>query len=259
MNVCLCGETEKQFLFFFEGYAIVRCVCGQVRTDIPKYRKRTQYYQKDNFSIYIEKEAMFRALFREKIAFIKQFRQNGTLLDIGAGVGLFVSEARKAGFNATGLEPSKGSVRAAKKYFGISLEAQEFSRNAANSKYDIVLLNHVLEHLLRPKEVISNATAVLKRNGLFVIGVPNFGSYLSIVKRGRWQSLIPDQHRWHFTLRTLDQLMLPFGFERIGENWENHDRAMHYWWKKPIYWILDQIAIRTRLAEAMLVVYRKSS
>lgn len=236
----------------------MRCIgCGQVRTDTPKHLKRTQYYGEENYSFYVQKEEMFRKLFRDKISFIKEFKTKGSLLDIGAGVGLFVSEARKAGFNATGLEPSKGSVRAAKKYFGVRLIEGEFFAKLLAKPVDVIVINHVLEHLPKPKVVIHDAYKVLRRNGLVVIGAPNFGSYLSLLKRGRWQSLIADQHRWHFTLQTLDQLVRPFGFERIGENWENHDRTMHYWWKKPFYFLADQIALQTKLAEAMLVVYKK--
>ncbi len=237
----------------------MQCIrCGQVRTETPKNLKRIQFYEENDFSIYIEKEAVFRLLFRTVVAFIRRFKKAGRLLDIGAGVGLLVSEAQSAGFKTVGVEPSKSSVNAAKKYLGITLVPKKFSAHAVYGRFDVVVLNHVLEHMPNPNTVIEDIARVLRRDGILVIGAPNFGSYLSIFKRGRWQSLIPDQHRWHFTLRTLDQLVNPFGFERQGVSWENHDRAMHYWWKKPIYWILDQIALRTVLAEAMLVVYKKN-
>ncbi len=90
-----------------------------------------------------------------------------------------------------------------------------------------------------------------------MIGVPNFDSIISILKKGRWQSLIPGQHRWQFTQKALNQLVLPFGFKKLGETGESHDRSMHPWWKQPIYWILDTIAIATHRAEAMLIVYQK--
>lgn len=258
MSACICGERKANFEFFSEGYKIVQCItCGQVRTETPLNLKRTQFYNKDDSTIYIEKEEMFRSLFRSVIAFISRFKKKGRLLDIGAGVGLLANEAERAGFTVVGLEPSKSAVSAAKKHFGASLLQKEFSEKLFMKSFDVIVLNHVLEHLPNPKRVINDTGKVLKRGGLLVIGVPNFGSYLSIFKRNRWQSLIPDQHRWHFTLRSLDQLVLSFGFERIGENWENHDRTMHYWWKKPIYGILDQIALHTGLAEAMLVVYKK--
>lgn len=220
---------------------------------------------------------MFRSLFRKLLGFIHKFAPKGTLLDIGAGVGLLLDEARKMGYSVIGFEPSKASVSAAKKYFGINLIPKEFSRKSLErSDYtldprvrgddnkrsgddgiDIVVINHVLEHLKYPKEIISLCTSTLKKQGTLVIGVPNFDSFMCWIKKGRWQSLIPAQHRWQFTLKSLDQLVIPYGFRRIAVSYENHDRSMHDWWKKPIYSVLDRIALITGHAEAMVVIYQK--
>lgn len=246
-------------LFGAHPYIIVTCLaCGQVRTQTPHGIKRTQFYKKENFSIYIEKESMFRNIFSEKIRFIQRFRKDGTLLDIGAGVGLFIDEARIAGFDAMGFEPSKSAVAAAKKYLHVSLINVEFNQSFAKGPYDIVVINHVLEHMASPKEIIGEVSHVVKKNGILVIGLPNFDSILRYIKRGRWQSLIPDQHRWHFTLKTLDQLILRFGFTRLGVEYENHDRHMIPVWKQRIYEIIDTIALATGTAEAMFVVYQKT-
>lgn len=260
MSICICGKSKSKLLFPAGEYTIVRCIsCGQVRTETPANTVRKQYYEDEDVSIYIQKEEEFRRLFRNVLSFIKRYRKKGRLLDIGAGVGLLVSEARKAGFTAIGFEPSKGAVAAAKKHFGITLLPKEFHPKNVDGRMDVLVINHVLEHLPDPKGILGDIVDVLDDGGLLVIGVPNFGSFLSLLKRNRWQSLIPDQHRWHFTLSTLDELVLPFGFVRIGQNWENHDRATHYPWKKPFYWIFDQIALRTGSAEAMLVAYKKIS
>lgn len=255
---CLCGEYDAIFLFYAGSYRIVRCVtCGQVRTETPKGVKRTQFYDEDNISIYIEKEEMFRKIFRQKLAFIKQFRESGKLLDIGAGVGLFVDEARRAGFDAQGMEPSNSAVFTAKKNFNISLTNKEFNSSDIKSSASIILINHVLEHMIDPREIILHVQRVLEPTGVLVIGVPNFGSILARLKKDRWQNLIPRQHRWHFTMKTLDALVIPYGFARLGEEHENHDRIMYPMWKRRIYAIIDTIALATGTAEAMLVVYQK--
>ncbi len=245
---CLCGEDKTKKLFQSGDFKIVEClVCKQVRTDSSPKVKRKNFYRAEDLSVYIEKETMFRELFRQVISFIQRFITSGKLIDIGAGVGLLVDEANKAGFVAIGIEPSKVSVAAAKKYFGVRL-----SRNMPHGKADVIVINHVLEHVENPKKLLGDISCAF----LF-IGVPNFGSFMAQLKRGRWQSLIPDQHRWHFTLRTLEGLVTPFGFQRLGTIYENHDRSMHPWWKRPIYTILDTIALATGNGEAMLVAYKK--
>lgn len=244
---CLCGSNKSSKLFRSGEYSIVECVaCRQVRTETNR-RNRKNYYSDADIAIYVEKEEMFRRLFRNVIAFIKRFVSSGTFVDIGAGVGLLVDEANRAGFDAMGFEPSKVAVAAAKKYFSIKLDTR-FRADEA----DVVIINHVLEHIENPKKLLADLSCKF----LF-IGVPNFASFMAQLKKNRWQSLIPEQHRWHFTLLTLDAFILPFGFTRVGETYENHDRSIHPWWKRPIYAILDTIALATGRGEAMLVAYKK--
>lgn len=259
---CLCGETDFTSIFRSGSYDIVRCVaCGQVRTRTLRGAKRTGYYEDEDVAFYISHQEMFRTLFRNLLTFIHAFAPKGTLLDIGAGVGLLLDEARKMGYRVMGFEPSKASVAAAKMHFGIELINSEFHKTVKNTKseIDIVVINHVLEHLKNPKEIIGLCAETLSDTGVLALGVPNFNSFMRRIKKGKWQSLIPGQHRWQFTLTTLDRLVLPHGFRRIAVSYENHDRSMHYWWKKPMYAVLDRIALMTGHAEAMAVIYKKLS
>lgn len=262
---CLCGETASVLLFQSGMYDVVKCTaCDQVRIVAQHSAKRTGYYKEEDVQFYIDHQEMFRLLFRRLLGFVHKFAPGGTLLDIGAGVGLLLDEARKMGYEVVGFEPSMASVVAAKKHFGIKLINTEFLKVSPCSSarrdlenIDIIVINHVLEHLSNPGEVISLCAKTLREEGTLVIGVPNFNSFMCRMKRGKWQSLVPTQHLWQFTLTTLDQLVKPHGFRRIAVSYENHDRSMHYFWKKPMYWILDQVALLTGHAEAMLVIYRK--
>lgn len=267
---CFCKTHKSKKLFQSGNYKIVQCVaCRQVRTEAPAKIKRKNFYGKEDIAVYIEKEEMFRRLFRNVIEFIQRFTSSGTLVDIGAGVGLLVDEANNAGFDAVGFEPSSVAVAAAKKSFGVNLINGIFSnkkfqrwipgqaRNDKNTDFDIVVINHVLEHIEDPKQFLAYVAERIKDDGFLCIGVPNFGSFMAQLKKGRWQSLIPDQHRWHFTLTALDTLVTSYGFLRVGATYENHVRSMHPWWKRLIYAVLDTIAIATGKGEAMLVAYQK--
>lgn len=271
---CICGGAKYRCLFTALPFTIVQCIsCGQIRTKTPVGVMRKYEYQLDDITVYLEKEQMFREIFRNIIGFIKKFRTNGTLVDIGANVGLLVTEANRAGFRAIGFEPSKAAVVAAKKYFGVNLiesefNAKTFKRNkncipdlaeddGVFRAVNIVVINHVLEHVPEPKKLLENITDILCSYGLLVIGVPNFGGIIAKIKKDKWQNLNPQQHLWHFTLSTLDNFVKPLGYSRIGVRTENHDRNMHPIWKRPIYWFLDTIALLTNKGEAILVIYRK--
>lgn len=259
VSACWCGEIHYGTLFPAGNYTIVRCIaCGQARTMTPKHIGRKQTYQTEDLAVYTEHEAMFRRLFRDLLRFVRRYKREGILLDIGAGVGLLLSEAQKLGYRVIGFEPSLPSVRQAKK-FGIPLIPSEFRPKLVRHKVDIVIVNHVLEHLANPPGIIGDIRSVLAPDGILVIGLPNFGSFLAQAKRDRWQSLIPDQHRWHFTIFTLDSLLTKQGFRRIGLTSFDHDRSTHPLWKRPFYAILDTISRSTQSGEAILAVYELSA
>ncbi len=253
---CLCGGNEITFLFRSGLYDVIKCAaCGQVRIEAKRGAKRTQYYEEEDVQFYIDHQDMFRSLFRKLLGFVHRFTPKGTLLDIGSGVGLLLDEARKMGYKVIGFEPSRASVVAAKKHFGIKLINTEFKNSRL--RVDIIVVNHVLEHLKDPQEIISQCSKILRNTGTLVIGAPNFNSFMRRIKRGKWQSLVPSQHLWQFTLTTLDQLVIPHGFRRIAVSYENHDRSIHPFWKRSIYAVLDRVALMTGYAEAMLVVYHR--
>lgn len=258
-NNCICGKFEHQLLFNAGVYKIVSCEhCKQIRTISPVNANRTQEYTEADLRVYLEKQEMFRAIFRRIISFIQRYQTGGVFVDIGAGVGLLVDTAKGMGFEAYGVEPSVPSVRAARKYFGVTLHTTLSDIRKKVKHADVALLNHVLEHLPEPKKTLIEVKNMLKPQGYLVIGVPNIGSWIGSLKKARWQSLIPDQHRWHFSLRTLDQLVVPLGFERVGVISDNHDRSIHPLWKRPMYWLVDKLSEIFANGEAILVVYRKS-
>ena len=257
-NNCFCGQSTHQKFFHAGIYEIVRCTnCLQIRTISPKSATRTQEYTEADIRVYVEKQEMFRGIFRRIIRFIQKYQANGVFVDIGAGIGLLVDTANQLGFDAYGVEPSVPSVKAAQKYFHVSLDTNLLSLKRKVQRADVVLLNHVVEHLPDPKKTLGEVTRMLKSEGYLVIGVPNIASLIGSLKRARWQSLIPDQHRWHFSLRTLDQLVLPLGFVRVGVICDNHDRSIHPLWKRPVYFVVDMISGMFANGEAILVSYKK--
>lgn len=257
-NNCICGRSTYQKLFQAGVYEVVRCTgCSQIRTISPKGASHTQEYTDADIHVYLEKQEMFREIFRRILRFIQRYQKDGVLVDIGAGIGLLVDTAKEMGFDAFGVEPSLPSVRAAKKYFRVSLDTSLSALKRKGKLADVVLLNHVVEHLPDPKKALGDVAGMLRSNGLLVIGVPNISSLIGSLKRARWQSLIPDQHRWHFSTHTLDNLVLPLGFKRVGMISDSHDRNIHPFWKRPIYWIVDVVSGLFANGEAILVSYKK--
>jgi 2-polyprenyl-3-methyl-5-hydroxy-6-metoxy-1,4-benzoquinol methylase len=114
-----------------------------------------------------------------------------TLLDIGAGAGLLVAEARRAGLDAVGVEPSRAFVNAAA-VNGVELLQGVFPHPAlAGRTFDIITLVDVIEHIARPTELLRRCREALDTRGILLLVTPDVGSVAAKVLGRRW---------WHFRL-----------------------------------------------------------
>jgi len=129
----------------------------------------------------------------------------GTLLDIGAGRGRFVTAARAAGWTASGVEPSARGVEAARAVYGVALERA--SLEDVSGAYDAIALWHVLEHLDDPDDAVAHVAQLLRPGGVLLAGVPNLASVQAQVGGTRWFHLDLPRHRTHFTPAGLRALL----------------------------------------------------
>jgi SAM-dependent methyltransferase len=140
----------------------------------------------------------------------------GRLLDIGAGRGRFVAQARAAGWYAHGIEPSRRGIEGAKA-FGIELVAGGIDDAAVPAgSLDAATLWHVLEHLDDPGAALERIATWLVPGGRLLVGVPNLGAVQARAGGARWYHLDVPRHRTHFTVRGLHALLRRHGLEPIA-------------------------------------------
>ena len=138
------------------------------------------------------------------------------LLDVGCSVGYLVAAARKRGFRAHGLDSSAAAVSVGRAALGLELRPGRIETAAVEpGSQDIVVLNHVLEHLPEPRAALDAVHGWLKPGGWLLIGLPNFASPIARWAGARWAGLVLDQHVWHFTPAALGRLVASAGFVRI--------------------------------------------
>ncbi len=264
INQCICSEVNGKELFTAESYSVCRCIsCGQVYIKgIDLTIIKEKYNEKDYFAErndYINRWDEFSRLFQKIIDKIIKFKPQGRLLDVGCSVGIFLDVAQKNGYTVKGVEVSTwASEFARQKGFDV-VTGGLLEASYPEKGFDVIILNHVLEHLPKPIEILSEAKRILKDDGLLVIGVPNFGSSMAAIKKGKWASLQPDQHIWQFTHASLLRVLSESGFSEVYfEAKENHRIN----WLRPdsiIFSIINIFSLLRNNAEAMLLVARKSS
>ncbi len=214
---CWCNSRKNKLLFRAGPFSVYQCTaCDQVFVDgIDRDRTLSSYSGQDYFTernAYLRNYRTLAAHFQRVMYRIHGFKPKGRLLDIGCGVGILMEVADRNGYRATGVELSPwASAYARERGLDVktgSLADAHFSRQ----EFDIVILNHVLEHLIDPVETLLESKRVLADDGILVIGVPNFGSYVARRKKAAWASLHPDQHIWQFTPESLKRLLVHTGF-----------------------------------------------
>jgi len=186
LYICnLCRNSEYQIYlklnvcqqFSNVKYQIVKCTkCGlKSLYPIPDSDELQEIYK--NYLITSsreETEAKRINIYMEKLWLLKKYSNGNKLLDIGAGIGTFVYIANKQGFDAIGVEQSKELCLTALNKYNIKLINSKFENiEFEKCLYDIVNMNHVLEHLVSPFEVLVKIHNILKPNGLLLIEVPN--------------------------------------------------------------------------------------
>jgi SAM-dependent methyltransferase len=161
---------------------------------------------------------LLRAFDRRRLSFLARAgaRPPGRLLDIGAGRGRFVAQARAAGWDADGIEPSQRGVQGARAQ-GIDLQQAGIDDAVvADGRLDVATLWHVLEHLDDPGAALERIAAWLRPGGLLVVGVPNLASVQARAGGARWYHLDVPRHRTHFTVAGLHALLHRHGLQPVA-------------------------------------------
>ena len=161
---------------------------------------------------------LLRAFDRRRLTLLARAggRPPGRLLDVGAGRGRFVAQARAAGWDADGIEPSQRGVAGARA-LGVELQRAGIGDAVvAPASLDAITLWHVLEHLDDPGGALARIAGWLRPGGLLVVGVPNLASVQARAGGARWYHLDVPRHRTHFTVAGLQALLPRHGLEPVA-------------------------------------------
>jgi SAM-dependent methyltransferase len=139
---------------------------------------------------------------------------HGRLLDLGGGVGEFVSVAVDAGWDAYSYDTSPEATAAARQRIG----SRALMRVAPG--FDVVTLWCVIAHVSEPGHLLDSVRAVLRPGGTLWLTTPNFAfqrrytQLLALVHKPLafgWG----DDHLWHFTADSVQRLLEAHGFEDV--------------------------------------------
>lgn len=221
----LCGAASAARLFSKSGFDLLRCDgCELVYVgnppsgdDLQKLYSFESGYQKE-----LVDDAISTAFHREEadrnLTLLQRHALPGRLLDVGCSTGLFLSAARRTGWQAQGVEYSADSSRVAREVYGQDVVTGALVPGMFEpASFDVVTFWDVIEHVPDPVGTLRVAAELLAPGGLMVLKTPNVdGLYpkASLALAGRlgfWGHPEPPGHLFQFSVKTLNQLAVAAG------------------------------------------------
>lgn len=142
-------------------------------------------------------------------------KNNGVLLDVGCGAGNLLKSMQKMGWRGVGLDFDEKAVENAKRK-GLDVHHGDlFSQKFPNDSFDAITMNHVIEHIPSPRDLLQECYRVLKKNGVMVIITPNAGSRGHAYFGRNWRGLEVPTHLQVFTVKSLGELSHKSGFSDV--------------------------------------------
>lgn len=213
MNENICIACKKQMIDFVlnKNYTILKCSACRLGKTLNLIPQKEEYHRDDT---YIKEQELFKNIFQRRVNIVQKLHPTlGKILEIGSSTGLMLSLFASNGWDVTGVEISPESANFAIKK-GIKTIKQPFEKiDFKNEKFDVVIINHTLEHLENPIDVIARIHKILNVGGLVLIDVPNFDSFWARVLKMSWPMLLPKEHLWHFTKQSLSLILQGQGFK----------------------------------------------
>jgi 2-polyprenyl-3-methyl-5-hydroxy-6-metoxy-1,4-benzoquinol methylase len=137
---------------------------------------------------------------------IHQLNPNASeVCDVGCSFGYLLAALRQRGFKVKGYELSATTSAFAREVFHLDVVQGEFC--ASPRSFDVVIMNHVLEHIPNPGRTVHDIALSLREGGLFIVVVPNMGSLNSRLFGRHCSWVIPPDHLFYFSSNSLSTLL----------------------------------------------------
>ena len=232
-NCPVCGAAElktvmrvKDYLVSGELFELAECsTCGvRITQDAPGAGTIDRYYKSEEYISHSNtKKGIINRLYHQvrkytlvqKRKWVEKWtrRQQGRLLDIGAGSGAFVAEMKGSGWEVTGLEPDPQARKVAQQDHGIVLNDISLLGSLPPGTFDAITLWHVLEHVHDLQGYIRKIHELLAPDGVLFIAVPNYESADAVYFAEYWAAYDVPRHLYHFSPGSMQQLLNGQGLE----------------------------------------------
>jgi SAM-dependent methyltransferase len=234
----ICASTGFEVLSRADRYRMGVCTaqcakCGLVMTNPMPTADALNAFYKSTYRVYYRKVQSPSAehilelglgVRAEYTAGVLQAQglitQGSAILDVGCAEGslLRAIASRCAGTLRVGVEPNPHFAAFAERWAGACVHDDLSAAAKVVADYDLIIVNHVLEHVRDPVAFLSHLGTLLKPEGVIYIDVPDATRYGSLAD-------LHIAHLFHFTPASLRNLAGAAGL--MAALVERHDPPRH--------------------------------
>ncbi len=224
--VCnLCGLEDESSIYDDKRLNVVICKkCSLVylnpRMTTQEYKEHyNKNYQLKRHNLVESDQAVERLKSRDSyghhkeryFGFIKDFIPNNSrVLEVGSGWGTLLKVIKdNTTSSVVGIEISDLASRVAREYYGLQIYNCTFEEYLpkSESNFNLIILNHVLEHFPDPLSVLRSVSSILDNGGKLFIAVPNIFTPDEPLDR-----YFRIEHCYYFSPLTLENMLDKAGF-----------------------------------------------
>lgn len=214
-NCLLCNSNNLVVLEDFKKDHLCKCRdCGFVFAQkIPSMQELLDEYAKYPRNDEISPITIRRYPYLLKL--FEKYRENNTIIDVGAGDGHFIETAKIAGWEAYATEFDDRAVELCRQK-GVHVEQGKLDASKYPSAFfDVIFSSEVLEHINNPVEEIRNFNKILRKGGVVYITTPNLNSLSFRFLKHKWNIFHYPEHLCYYTPKTLEKLFTDNGFRKV--------------------------------------------
>ncbi len=140
----------------------------------------------------------------------------GSLLEIGSSYGFLLAAFEADGWDVVGVDPEDLACQYAKEKHDLKVISGTLQEsNFKPDSFDVVIMNHVIEHVPDPVGMLEDIYRVLKPGGHLVMETPVYDTITHRLLAHRERSLSCDGHIYFFTTDSLERTFRLAGFEPV--------------------------------------------
>lgn len=222
IKCCVCNNTQKnQFSLRYSGlnYQVVACNNCGFEFIPPYFRKQVKYtqYKDESVSRAVRAGNNWVKIQRHKLRlkFIRKYKKEGKLFDLGAGWGHFMLAAKEMGYEVSGIEISEQPYLYCVQDLKLSVEHIDFFKLPVDRKFDVITLWDVLEHIDDAGTFLEKCNKHTQLEGYLFLQVPQIDSYIAKREGGKWKMMGLD-HVNYFSKASITRILANYGYEVVA-------------------------------------------